>query len=587
MIDTNKAGKTSVIRSHIPLYIMIAPFALIFTILTILPILASLFFGFTSFDSISMPQWVGLENYFRMFSSDDVFPVVLKNTILMAVITGPIGFLMSFALAWFVSEFKPFTRTLLSFMFYAPSLSGDSFTKTNLWINSQEQFNGHFDGDSHVIYGLYFPTNANISVAFIPTVMVSDTGSVKNLGISHAELTSGFQAASIIGIVNYVGTSFEIDNCFADDTVSINGNWAGGIIGWTNANPKTTVKNTYFTGNVVGANATGGIIGYLADATPVISDSYVATANGDKVIGSEQSITYSHVYSTAAEDKEGVTTVAGGTIVGAQARDNMVFDRAFDNYWQTNNGTPILKSFADNGYTATGRLFTSYDINGDGKLNILDLVRIKKISLKGSSDIIADMEQYFDEVIQAEYIGYHRKLLSDGLLNFAGSGNTLGKKIVENFFDFSVGMQVTLLDYLRFSGSEYQKFALSLLINEDLNDEIRYASIRYLGKYPFSKAYEVLCGFAEENSEQKWEYAAIASTALGSYPCENTVHILKKNLYSRNWYVRLNSAASLKNLGITYSELSDIIDGNDRYASEIIRYCLQRDYSGEKEAVHI
>ena len=273
---------------------------------------------------------------------------------------------------------------------YLNEVSGDSFTKTNLWINSQEQFNGHFDGDSHVIYGLYFPTNANISAAFIPTVMVSDTGSVKNLGISHAELTSGFQAASIIGIVNYVGTSFEIDNCFADDTVSINGNWAGGIIGWTNANPKTTVKNTYFTGNVVGANATGGIIGYLADATPVISDSYVATANGDKVIGSEQSITYSHVYSTAAEDREGVTTVAGGTIVGAQARDNMAFDRAFDNYWQTNNGTPILKSFADNGYTATGRLFTSYDINGDGKLNILDLVRIKKISLNiiaGSGDL--------------------------------------------------------------------------------------------------------------------------------------------------------------------------------------------------------
>ena len=191
------------------------------------------------------------------------------------------------------------------------------------------------------------------------------------------------------------------------------------------------------------------------------------------------------------------------------------------------------------------------------------------------------------KIIDRSDLFYHRKLLSDGLLNFAGSGNTLGKKIVEKFFDFSAEMQVTLLDYLRFSGSDYQKFALSLLINEDLNDEIRYAAIRYLGKYPFSKAYESLCDFAEENSEQKWEYAAIASTALGSYPCENTVHILKKNLYSRNWYVRLNSAESLKKLGITYSELSDIIDGNDRYASEIIRYCLQRDYSGEKEAIHI
>ncbi len=190
------------------------------------------------------------------------------------------------------------------------------------------------------------------------------------------------------------------------------------------------------------------------------------------------------------------------------------------------------------------------------------------------------------KIIDSSDLFFHSKLLSDGLLNFAGSGNTLGKKIVENFFNFSVEMQVTLLDYLRFSGGEYQEFTFSLLLNEDLNDEIRYASIRYLGKYPYIKAYKALCRLAREDSEQKWQFAAIASTALGSYHGENTVNILKKNLYSQNWYIRLNSAESLKKLGITYSELSDIIDGNDRYASEIIRYCLQRDYAQEKEAVH-
>ncbi len=181
---------------------------------------------------------------------------------------------------------------------------------------------------------------------------------------------------------------------------------------------------------------------------------------------------------------------------------------------------------------------------------------------------------------------FHKKLLSDGLLNFSGSGNALGKKFVENFFDFSVVTQVALLDYFRFSSGNYQDFAFSLLQSEKTNDEIRYAAIRYLGKYPFSKAYKPLCRLAAENADQKWQYAAIASTALSSYPDEITVSILKNNLYSRNWYVRLNSAISLKNLGITYSELSDIIDGNDRYASEIIRYCLQRDYAEEKEAVH-
>lgn len=191
------------------------------------------------------------------------------------------------------------------------------------------------------------------------------------------------------------------------------------------------------------------------------------------------------------------------------------------------------------------------------------------------------------KIIDKSDFFFHGKLLCDGLLNFAGSFRILGQKIVESFFEFSSEMQVTLLDYLRFSDNGYKEFALSLLKNGSLDDEIHYAAIRYLGKYPFLNAYEPLCRLAEENSEQKWEYAAIASTALGVYPGNKTVDILKNNLYSRNWYIRLNSALSLKNLGITYSQLSDIIDGNDRYAAEIIRYCLSCDYAEEKEAAYV
>lgn len=191
------------------------------------------------------------------------------------------------------------------------------------------------------------------------------------------------------------------------------------------------------------------------------------------------------------------------------------------------------------------------------------------------------------KIIDGSDYFFHEKLLCDGLLNFGGNFRVLGQKIIESFFDFSTQMRVTLLDYLRFSSGEYQEFALSLLQNDSTDDEIRYACIRYLGKYRFEKAYDLLCTLAKENSDQKWQYAAIASTALGSYPSDNTVKILKSNLYSRNWYVRLNSAISLKNLGITYSELADVIDGNDRYAGEIIRYCLQMDYTDEKEAADI
>lgn len=179
---------------------------------------------------------------------------------------------------------------------------------------------------------------------------------------------------------------------------------------------------------------------------------------------------------------------------------------------------------------------------------------------------------------------FHGKLLCDGLLNFGGSLDVLGRKIKDSFFEFSPQMQANLLNFFRLSSDGYREFALSLLLDAYVDDEICFACIRYLGKYPWEAAYEPLCRLAKDSGEQRWEYAAIAATALASYPGEETVEILKSNLYSRNWYVRLNSALSLRNLGITYSELADVIDGNDRYAGEILQYCLQRDHAGEREA---
>ena len=106
---------------------MLAPFLIIFCVLTILPILSSLVLSFTEYDTISAPSFIGIENYMRMFTSDDVFPITLRNTLIFAVITGPLGFLLSFVLAWFVNEFSPKVRTVLSFLFYAPALMGNAF----------------------------------------------------------------------------------------------------------------------------------------------------------------------------------------------------------------------------------------------------------------------------------------------------------------------------------------------------------------------------------------------------------------------------------------------------------------------------
>lgn len=113
-------------QEQLPSYIMLAPFFIFFVIFLVLPILSSIVLSFTNFDMINSPSFAGLQNYVRMFLDDDMFPVVFKNTMLFAIICGPAGFLLSFVLAWFINEFSPMVRTLLSFMFYAPALVGNA-----------------------------------------------------------------------------------------------------------------------------------------------------------------------------------------------------------------------------------------------------------------------------------------------------------------------------------------------------------------------------------------------------------------------------------------------------------------------------
>ena len=121
---TKQNNKSMFNGSRWQLYVLLAPFLTIFSLMIVLPVLASMVLSFFNFDMVSLPSFAGLDNYIRMFLHDDIFPIVLKNTILLAILTGPAGFLLSFVLAWFINEFGRGPRTLFSFMFYAPSLAG-------------------------------------------------------------------------------------------------------------------------------------------------------------------------------------------------------------------------------------------------------------------------------------------------------------------------------------------------------------------------------------------------------------------------------------------------------------------------------
>ncbi len=108
-------------------YLMLLPYALIFFVFIILPVLASIALSFTNFNMLQMPSFAGISNYIRLLVDDDVFTVAVTNTLIFAVVTGPIGYLLSFLLAWFINELRPGLRSIVTLIFYAPSLAGNVF----------------------------------------------------------------------------------------------------------------------------------------------------------------------------------------------------------------------------------------------------------------------------------------------------------------------------------------------------------------------------------------------------------------------------------------------------------------------------
>lgn len=112
---------------------LMAPFLILFTTLIVLPILIAIFLSFTDFNGVQFPDFVFLDNYIRIFTSDSVFLMkILPNTIVYALIVGPGGYLLSFVMAWILSQLTKTPRTLLAILLYSPSMTA-GVTVTTIW----------------------------------------------------------------------------------------------------------------------------------------------------------------------------------------------------------------------------------------------------------------------------------------------------------------------------------------------------------------------------------------------------------------------------------------------------------------------
>ena len=158
-------------------YIMVAPFMILFLVFTVLPVLLSIILSFTDFNMLEMPNWVGASNYIRLFLDDDIFIIACKNTLIFAAITGPVSYILSLLIAWFINELPPKIRAVVTLVFYAPSISGQIYT---IW-------SALFSGDS---YGWVNGALINLGIIDSPILWFNNAEYVMPLCIVVALWTS-------------------------------------------------------------------------------------------------------------------------------------------------------------------------------------------------------------------------------------------------------------------------------------------------------------------------------------------------------------------------------------------------------------
>lgn len=105
-------------------FLLLLPYLSAFVVFIVTPVLVAIFLSFTDFDGITVPDWTGFTNYITLFTQDEEFmQKVLPNTIKFALIAGPIGYFLSFILAWMLAQVSKLPRTIFALLIYSPSLT--------------------------------------------------------------------------------------------------------------------------------------------------------------------------------------------------------------------------------------------------------------------------------------------------------------------------------------------------------------------------------------------------------------------------------------------------------------------------------
>jgi len=138
-------GRRRMRRNHISNYttpVFLAPYVILFTFFIAIPVFLAMTLSLTYFNTVQMPRFVGLHNFVSIITQDEVFMrYVLPNTFKFSLIVGPGAYILQFLLAWALAQIPKWPRTILSLIFYSPSMT-TGVTVAVIWrvVFSGDQF---------------------------------------------------------------------------------------------------------------------------------------------------------------------------------------------------------------------------------------------------------------------------------------------------------------------------------------------------------------------------------------------------------------------------------------------------------------
>ena len=103
------------------IFLCMSPWIFGIIIFTAYPMIASFYQAFTKFNLIDKPEWVGLENFHRMFFEDSDFWLALKNTVWISAISIPLRIVFAMFTAWVLTKPKR-GSSIYRTIFFLPSM---------------------------------------------------------------------------------------------------------------------------------------------------------------------------------------------------------------------------------------------------------------------------------------------------------------------------------------------------------------------------------------------------------------------------------------------------------------------------------